>query len=328
MEEALRAAVASAYRLGPIHACVRFDRVASSVARVECADGVYWLKLMTGTHRDLHTLESEGEIVSELAERGLQVARAVRRRDGLYAGTLSLSGQALPALLFDEAAGSEVEAPSPAQAEALGTLLGRLHAVTVSAANRRWRIDAEALGRAPLRAVGAWLLRAGGDIAREAARTFANLEKLVDEMADIAWPGGASLPMGLCHGDVHLENVRFDDASPTLFDLECCGTGPCAYDLACYWRKRFGLASADTEPPSAEWDALLRGYEQTRMLTPSERRSIPALATLRAVWVMALPAGPGMTWGQDWLLDPEYIDSHVAMVERLACVARGRAIAT
>ena len=76
------------------------------------------------------------------------------------------------------------------------------------------------------------------------------------------------------------------------------------------------------QPPSAEWEALLRGYEQTRVLTPSERRAIPALATLRAVWVMALPATPGTTWGQEWLLDPEYLDAHVAMIERLASLAQ------
>ncbi len=318
MDEALRDAVASAYSLGPIRACVRFDRVASSVARVETAEHVYWLKLNTRSVRDLDTLESEAEIATELAERGVQVARAVRRRDGRYAGELTLAEGIVPAFLFFESPGTEVEAPSLAQAEALGGLVARFHAVNASAAARRWRIDGEALGKTPLRAAEAWLQRAGGDTARDITRRLA---KLVDAMTEIAWPAGAPLPTGLCHGDLQLENARFVDASATLFDLECCGTGPRAYDLACYWRKRFGLASADSDR-RAEWEALLLGYEQTRPLTPSERRAIPALATLRAVWVMALPATPGTTWGQDWLLDPEYIDAHVAMIERLASVAQ------
>lgn len=327
MDEVLGAAVASAYRIGPIHSCVRFDRVASSVARLSIGDRVYWLKLITQTHRDLDLLESEAEIASELAERGLRVAPAVRRRDGRYAGMLALPGGAVPALLFDEAIGSEVEEPTADQAEALGILLGRFNALTVKAMDRRWRIDADALGRAPLRAVDAWLQRAGGDVAREAARKCADLEKLVDECVDIAWPDGAALPIGLCHGDVQLENVHFDGAQPTLFDLEACGTGPCAYDLACYWRRRSGSTSVDVGPPRAEWEAFLRGYEQTRRLTPSERRAIPALATLRAVWVMALPAAPGTRWGQDWLLDPAYLDAHIGMIERLARAARRQPLA-
>lgn len=325
MDEALGEAVAAAYPLGPIRACARLDRVSSSVARLEVAERVYWLKLVTRAHRgpdELDELESEAEVASELAERGLRVASAVRRRDGRYAGRLELPDGAVPALLFDEAPGRDVGAPSAVQAEALGALLGRFHAATVRAADRRWRIDADALAGAPLRAVEAWLQRAGGDTAREAARRCAALVKLASEMVAIAWPDGEPLPLGLCHGDLQLENVRFDGARPTLFDLECCGTGPCAYDLACYWRRRIGLAPTDREPPRAEWDALLRGYEQTRALAPSERQAIPALATLRAIWVMALPATPGITWGQDWLLDLEYIDAHVAMIERLAHIAR------
>ena len=227
MDEALRDAVASAYPLGPIRACVRFDRVASSVARVETAEHAYWLKLITRSVGDLEMLESEAEIATELAEGGVQVARAVRRRDGRYAGAISVAG-VVPALLFFESPGIEVEAPSIAQAESLGGLLARFHAVNTTAADRRWRIDGDALGKAPLRAIEAWLQRVGGDNARDTTRRLAKLETLVDAMIEIAWPGGASLPTGLCHGDVQLENVRFDGASPTLFDLECCGTGPCA----------------------------------------------------------------------------------------------------
>jgi len=37
---------------------------------------------------------------------------------------------------------------------------------------------------------------------------------------------------------------------------------------------------------------------------------------------MALPATPSTTWGQDWLLDPEYFDAHLAMIDRLARAAR------
>jgi Ser/Thr protein kinase RdoA (MazF antagonist) len=66
----------------------------------------------------------------------------------------------------------------------------------------------------------------------------------------------------------------------------------------------------------------LRGYERVRTLAPAELRAIPAVATLRAVWVMARPAATGSTWGQDWLLDPEYIATHLGMIDRLSRMAR------
>jgi Ser/Thr protein kinase RdoA (MazF antagonist) len=323
MTEALGACVAASYPIGPILACERFDRISSWVVRIATADGVYWLKLIAVTARGLSQLEAEAEVATGLAGRGLCVTPAIARRDGRYAGSIELPGAVCHALLFANAPGVEVAAASPAQAEALGALLAHVHAETnVRGADRRWRIDADALARGPLQTVRQWLQCVGGERARHAEQRIGALAALVDDMAALASPHGGALPTGLCHGDVQLENVRFDGVQPTLFDLESCGTGPCAYDLACYWRWRVGLRPADDEPARAEWQAMLRGYQQVRALAPAELRAIPALATLRAVWVMALPAAPGATWGQDWLLDPEYVDGHLEMIDRLSRMAR------
>jgi Ser/Thr protein kinase RdoA (MazF antagonist) len=168
----------------------------------------------------------------------------------------------------------------------------------------------------PLGWIRPWLRRTAHDVDA--------LDALAGEMIARVWQrdGSTPLPSGLCHGDLHLENVRFDGAAPTLFDFEAGGIGPCAYDLACYWRKRVALAPPGEEPLYAEWDALLRGYTRVRALAPSELHAIPALATLRAIWTMALPASPHARWGRDWLIDPEYFDAHLAMIARCADSAR------
>src|SRR5262245_60345803 len=57
-------------------------------------------------------------------------------------------------------------------------------------------------------------------------------------------------------------------------------------------------------------------------LLPAELCAIPALATLRAIWTMALPASPHARWGRDWLIDPTYFDAHLAMIARCAGSAR------
>ena len=88
----------------------------------------------------------------------------------------------------------------------------------------------------------------------------------------------------------------------------CSTSKSVASDLACYWRKR--RASRD------EWEAFLGGYESIRSLAPGELRAIPALATLRAIWTMALAATPKATWGRDWL-DAEYFEAHLEMIREL-----------
>jgi Ser/Thr protein kinase RdoA (MazF antagonist) len=316
----LGAAVTAVYPIAPVRRCAWIERVASRVARIETPRRACWLKF-DRYGRSIDELEAEAEIAAALAERGLPVAAPVMRRDRRYAGAIALPDGPRLALLFDDAPGDEIAAPSVAQAEALGALVARIHAaIDIPAAARRWRIDADSLAREPLRAIERWFARAGTEVARAAALRCAALTGLVDELAAALAP---ALPVALCHGDVQPENARFDGDHPTLFDFESCGIGPCPYDLACYWRQRIGLAPDGTDPPRAEWHALVRGYERVRPLAPAEHRAIPALAALRAVWVMALPATRGATWGQDWLPDPEYLDAHVAMIERLAAIALG-----
>ncbi len=161
-----------------------------------------------------------------------------------------------------------------------------------------------------------WLLQAGRDVDA--------LTALSDEMGARIWTrdGTTLLPSGLCHGDLQLQNARFVGDAPTLFDFEVCGVGPCVYDLACYWRKPVALAPPDTPKPEDEWKALLRGYARVRSLAAGELRAVPPLATLRAIWTMALPASPQATWGHDWLVDPDYFAAHLDMIQRLAEAAR------
>jgi Ser/Thr protein kinase RdoA (MazF antagonist) len=316
IETPLASALAAAYGVASAIHGERMVRIANDLVRIEVAGRTYWLKLGNKTVTTLDELEAEAEIVAGLAAQGLAVAPPVGRVDGRFAGVLELPDGPCSAVLFHEAPGIEVEAATAAQAEALGALIARLHGVPVpAAAARRPAIDADALARAPLRRIQPWLVQAGFDVAAFAA--------FADEMIARAWPRAAApLPVGLCHADIHFENVRFDGDAPTLFDFEACGVGPCIYDLACHWRKRIGLAPPTAPPPQAEWDAVLRGYTQVRPLSADELRAIPALATLRAIWVMALPAAPQARWGRDWLVDPEYFAAHLAMIARMADAAQ------
>ncbi|MEM9483724.1 MAG: phosphotransferase [Cyanobacteria bacterium P01_F01_bin.116] len=145
------------------------------------------------------------------------------------------------------------------------------------------------------------------------------LRLMAQSMRDQVWNKGkeTELPSGFCHGDVHLENVKFDGMSPTIFDFEACAMGPYIYDIACYWRKLI-LANWNKSIYEKQWEAFLHGYQAVRPLHHSELEVIPALATLRAIWVMALPAQPGVTWGTDWLNDLSYFDAHFKMIQDFA----------
>ena len=309
-------ALVAAYGFGETPHCERIVRASNDLFCIVTSGGTFWLKLANKVLRQLDDLESEAEVAAGLAARGLAVAAPVLRVDGRHVGSVELRDGWCSALLFQNAPGAAIEEATAAQAEALGALVAKIHlASPVSGADRRWTIDAETLATKPLGWIGPWLLQAGHDVDA--------LTALSDEMAARVWTrDGTTLPSGLCHGDLQLENARFVGDAPTLFDFEVCGVGPCVYDLACYWRKRVALAPPDTPGPEDEWKALLRGYARVRPLAAEELRAVPPLATLRAIWTMALPASPEARWGQDWLIDPEYFAAHLDMIERLADAAR------
>ena len=310
-------ALVAAYGFGEPPHCERLVRISNDLVRIVTSGGILWLKLANKVVRSLEDLESEAEVAAGLAARGLAVAAPVLRVDGRYVGTLDLREGRCSAVLFHDAPGEQFEAAAPAQAEALGALIAQIHlASPVVGADRRWMIDAETLATRPLGWIGPWLVQAGRDVDE--------LTALSDEMAARVWTrdGTTLVPSGLCHGDLQLENARFLGDAPTLFDFEVCGVGPCVYDLACYWRKRVALAPPDTPGPEDEWKALLRGYARVRPLAADELHAVPPLATLRAIWTMALPASPQARWGHDWLVDPEYFAAHLDMIQQLADAAR------
>jgi Ser/Thr protein kinase RdoA (MazF antagonist) len=278
------------------------------IVRITVGQNCYWLRFYLGKPISIEQLEEEASLVNELYARGIQVAPPVRRQDGEFAGVLEITGNQLPGVLYTNAMGIQETSLTVKQAEALGKLLAELHHhATTLRIKSRPTIDYHFLAEEPLNHLAPWLEK----------KVRSQLLSISQEMRTIIWENTSELAVGFCHGDVHLENIRFQGAVPTLFDFEWCGLSPCIYDLACHWRKRISTCS-DESLRSQEWAAILQGYNTVRRLSARELAAIPALATLRAIWVMALPAQPGATWGNDWLNDPDYIKAHLERVEELA----------
>jgi Ser/Thr protein kinase RdoA (MazF antagonist) len=272
--------------------CEFIERPTGTIVHVETLDESYYLRLATGTARTIEETEDEAHAVATLHRRGLRVAPPVHRRDGAYAGAFPAPAGSCAAVLFHKARGMAVERPTRQQAQALGTLIAEIH--TAGRELRlpsRPRLDGEYLAVAPVRHTEYWLRKHGLNVGRVLA--------IAEEMQAAIWQINA-LESGFCHGDVHLGSVRFVDVGPTIFDFDSCGVGPCVYDVACYWRKHV-FGAVDPGHAARVWKEFLVGYGSVRSLNDRELAMVPVLATLRAIWVMALPALPGAKWGEDWL---------------------------
>jgi Ser/Thr protein kinase RdoA (MazF antagonist) len=319
-------------------------RTAVDLVRVRAGvDGAeaYWLRICSRARVAPAELEEEAAATAALArEAGLAaaIAAAVPTVDGGYVGTWPDAGvpspideptpSGAPTLLFREVPGVCVEAPSPLQAANLGALVADVHVAGsrravhgsgISVPDRSRAVRRIEPGAQAERALDhvAVHLRACGVDDTEVRAIAVGLRAALEQ---------APLPAGFVHGDLHLENVRFDGDRPALLDFACAGDGPFVYDLACYWRKR--LLAQDDDTPPADWSSFVDGYASVRVPSAAELGAIPALACLRAIWVMCLPALPSEGWGADWLGDPGYFAAHIAMIRRFARLAVSASAAT
>lgn len=309
-EQQLLAWIRANYELAEPLSSDIHQRVASWTARVTSKEDAYWLRFQRAKYQSQEELEKSARLVWRLGSTAVRVALPVRRTDGCLTGGLLIGAEPWTGTLTHEARGDHLDSLTPAHAVALGRALAEVHTSTeLSPSSAPRTIDAGSLAITPLQRLAL--------IARRDCYQASELEAVALRLTGLlsAW----DLPTGLCHGDVHLGNVLFQDSVPTLFDFECA-LGPLAYDLGCYWRKRV-LADPDEVEWTNEWQAIIDGYGSIRQLEEEEHRAIPLFAALRAIWTMAMPTLPGCDWGADWLKDPEYFEAHLSEIRRLVELA-------
>jgi homoserine kinase type II len=235
-------------------------------------------------------------LLGHLADRGNPVPRALRDRHGVQVQ----QAVGRPACLIEFLPGVSVTRPSPAQAQATGAALGRMHLGLRDFAGSR----PNSLGLAGWHALAE---RCGDQL--DAIES--GLRKRVsNELAwlDTHWP--STLPRAVVHGDLFPDNVlMLGDRVTGLIDFYFSCTEIRAWDLA-VTHSAWSFVP-DYDP--ALGDALIAGYETEHPLLPEERAAFPALA--RGACLRFL-----LTRAWDWLNTPA--DALVTRKDPLAFLSR------
>ncbi len=216
----------------------------------------------------LTVFEREGEervsavlaLAGELARRGVRCPAPVAGPDGPLGRVRDK-----PAALVPFVEGRVVWDPGEAELEALGSALAELHL-----AGRGLALAGGGPHRAadlvPLARRLAGRVRDGDPGLADLLEAEAALQVQVPE---------ASLPSGLLHGDLFLDNVLFDPNRPAvraLIDFQMAGTGPWVYDLAVVLLDA-GWGGGGVDGDRAR--ALLRGYRAVRPVEGAEYAALP-----------------------------------------------------
>jgi Ser/Thr protein kinase RdoA (MazF antagonist) len=257
---------------------------------------------------DLHSADTIGSEMAWLAalaaDTSLHVPSPIVARDGALVVAATHPGvpEARPCVLLHWVDGRFLNRGlTPDHLARIGAALAELqvHAArwTPPAGFVRPRVDtlttaakrASLGGPAAARDAGPWPSTTDGDravaLVRELVSTAdANLVGDAIELVRATTTALAARPgaAGLIHGDLHQENVLFDDSTVGVIDFDDCGWGYFLYDLA------VPLSEVSLRPAyPAMRDALLGAYARQRPLPADAGTHVDAFIVLRCLQILA-----------------------------------------
>jgi len=221
-------------------------------------------------------------LMEHLAARGVSCPTPVRDLEGR--NLKELAGR--PAALVTFLEGFWVRRPTPAHCAAVGRALANMHMGGEGFTLRR----ANALGLSGWRPLYELIAGKVGEISL-------GLDKLIEhelKALEAGWPGG--LVEGVIHADLFPDNVFFlGEKLSGLIDFYFACSDALAYDIAvCLNAWCF---EKDLSFNITKGRALLRGYEEVRLLSRPEREAMPMLARGAALRFL-------LTRAYDWLNTP------------------------
>ncbi|MEM5432510.1 phosphotransferase enzyme family protein [Cupriavidus oxalaticus] len=266
-------AVATVYGIEAIdvHEVVR--GVNRTFSLTDSADRTYYLRLYRTHGRVEVEIDAELCLLARIERDDLlEVSSAHSTLRGGRRFRLALSDGAIRhAALFDAAVGRPLEMTCDDLAAAANALK-RLHAQSALGELAPSRHIAE-LGEA-YRTLNR--LAESFAFAGSAAATVRDRCK---HLAAAGWPP-TGMPIGFCHGDFRIANMRIEGRRVTLFDFDDCGCGPQWFDLATigWW-----LETEGRDDSASLWRAFVNAYMPALYGSPGFRHSIPVLVLLNEI---------------------------------------------
>jgi Ser/Thr protein kinase RdoA (MazF antagonist) len=280
---ALAERILPAYDLDGPPRCQLINRGDNDTYLVTAAGARFALRAYNPERGDRTEVAAELELLEALACRDVPVARPIRRRDGGLLQAVDAPEGTRFVALFAFAEGRPPGRGITAEhGLAYGRAVARMHAAMDSLPRRlaRPRNDLARLLDEPVAALLTELAH------RPADQAF--LSDLRRRLTERARGLPESTPWyGLCHCDLHKENVLFAPGGElTILDFDCCGYGWRAYELAVlFWSTRW-LPQAD-----AVRTAYLRGYGEVRALEPAELAALRSFVAIQDICIAAVQLG-------------------------------------
>ena len=282
----------------------------SDVYRLDTFDAAYILKIYLHNRHSMCAIEAEVDFLNDLLEHDIPVAAPIANNDAVYLNEIDAPEGIRCAVLFDAIEGDQPQEVNLEHSRSFGRLAGRIHNCSDHTAKKyeRWHLNEKHLVEQPLTRIRPYL--------EHRIRDWEYLRALGSELvAELHGLVSMKSPeYGLCHGDLHTGNARFDkDGRLTLFDFDSFGYGWRAIDIGVYHVSYDWLDLSEKTRCEKDrfWEAFVDGYNTERDLSRNELAAAQLCLPLRHLELMGLTI---QYWapqiGSGWIND-DYFDRHL-----------------
>lgn len=315
--DALAGWLASRYRLREPVRCRFYRRSMSDTYRVDARDGVYVLKVYMHGRHARQAIEAEIRLLNDLIDRDIPVAAPIANATGAYVNDMVAPEGTRYAVLFEAITGEEPQETNLAHSRSFGQWAARLYncADELEGPYDRWQLDERYLIEEPLESIRPYLGHRAADFHYLCGLGEAWIAELHRRLPK------TSPAYGLCHGDLHTGNARFDqDSRLIVFDFDSCGYGWRAIDIGVYhitydW---LDLSEKTRREKARFWEAFVEGYRTERALSSDELVVAQLCLPIRHLELMGLTIRYWASHaGIHWINDA-YFDQHIAWFRKWA----------
>ncbi len=296
--------------------CRLLMRNVSDTYLLENAADKYIFKIYRDAHRKVDEIKAEVELLSFLKAGDAKVAYPLTDIDGGQLQAFNAAEGTRYGVLFSYAHGKVVHNLSPDQLSLIGREMARIHNISskVQLQHPRHEFNISTTLIEPLQTVKPAFVNLPDEYAYLTGAVHQVAAKI--EAFDLA-----KFSYGYCHYDFLPKNFHINDnGGITFFDLDFCGHGLLANDLASFYVHFFlevSFGKITQEKADTDFAIFVEAYRAERAITDEELAAIPYLGF--AFWIFYL--GFQYENFDDWssvFFNERFLRDRTALIKRWA----------
>jgi Ser/Thr protein kinase RdoA (MazF antagonist) len=275
---------------------------------------MYIFKVYRISHRTLHEIKGEVELLNRLRKGGAAVSYPIPDLHGNQIQDFNAPEGLRHGVLFSYAKGSNIYDLNEAQLQLVGREMAKVHNITANLqlAHERETYDINRLLLQPLEI----LAPAFKDHAEGYTYLKDTAQKVIEQLNALSTD---SFSQGYLQYDFLPKNFHFDEQGQlTFFDFDFTGKGWLANDVASFFMHFFfHVGTNKMTQPAADHDfqVFIDAYRTVRPFSDDELKAVPYLGFIFWIFYLGYQYTHFEEWS-NWFFTPRYLTDRVQVIKR------------